>query len=63
VRSGATGDLMCKVYVETPVNLTKRQKELLQELGESLETDSVEHSPRSSGWLDSVKKFFEDMKF
>ena len=63
VRSGATGDLMCKVHVETPVNLTKRQKELLQELGESLEKDSVEHSPRSSGWLDSVKKFFEDMKF
>jgi molecular chaperone DnaJ len=63
VRSGATGDLMCKVHVETPVNLTKRQKELLQELGESLETDSVQHSPRSSSWLDSVKKFFEDMKF
>jgi molecular chaperone DnaJ len=63
VRSGATGDLMCKVQVETPVNLTKRQKELLQELGESLESDSVQHSPRSSGWLDSVKKFFEDMKF
>jgi len=63
VRSGAAGDLMCKVQVETPVNLTKKQKELLQELGTSLEQDSVQHSPRSSSWLDSVKKFFEDMKF
>lgn len=63
VRSGAAGDLMCKVHVETPVNLTKKQKELLEELNDSLQTDSVQHSPRSSSWLDSVKKFFEDMKF
>ena len=63
VRSGAAGDLMCKVQVETPVKLTKRQKELLEEFGKSLKEDSVQHSPRSSSWLDSVKKFFEDMKF
>jgi molecular chaperone DnaJ len=36
VRSGAMGDLMCKVVVETPVNLSSRQKELLQELEESM---------------------------
>lgn len=63
VRSGAPGDLLCKVQVETPVNLTKRQKELLEELQQSLRKDSVQHSPRSSSWLDGVKKFFEDMKF
>ena len=32
VRSHAHGDLLCHVVVETPVNLTPRQKELLQEL-------------------------------
>ena len=63
VRGGQIGDLMCKVQVETPVNLTKRQKELLEELNQSLQQDSVQHSPRASSWLDGVKKFFEDMKF
>jgi molecular chaperone DnaJ len=63
VRGGQVGDLMCRVQVETPVNLTKRQKELLEELNQSLQQDSVQHSPRSSSWLDGVKKFFEDMKF
>lgn len=61
VRGGGVGDLLCRVAVETPVNLTKRQKELLQEFGSTLQ--GGEHSPRSSSWLDGVKKFFEDMKF
>jgi molecular chaperone DnaJ len=63
VRSGQQGDLLCRVHVETPVNLTKKQKELLEEFNQSLVGDNVEHSPRSAGWLDGVKKFFEDMKF
>jgi molecular chaperone DnaJ len=63
VRSNMTGDLLCKVVVETPVNLTKKQKELLKELETSLKEDSVNHSPKAAGWLDGVKKFFEDMKF
>ena len=63
VRGGHQGDLLCRVSVETPVNLTKKQKELLEEFQQSLEDDKVEHSPRSSNWLDGVKKFFEDMKF
>jgi len=63
VRGGQQGDLLCRVLVETPVNLTKKQKELLEQFNESLQEDSVEHSPRSSNWLDGVKKFFEDMKF
>lgn len=62
VRSGAVGDLLCRVNVETPVNLTKRQKELMQELEESFGNDSVSHSPKTASWMDGVKKFFEDMK-
>jgi molecular chaperone DnaJ len=62
VRSNAIGDLMCRVSVETPVNLTKDQKELLKQLDDSLKDDSVNHSPQESSWLDGVKKFFEDMK-
>jgi molecular chaperone DnaJ len=56
VRGHAIGDLMCRVVVETPINLTARQKELLTELQASL--DGKRHSPKSKGWFDGVKKFF-----
>lgn len=63
VRGGATGDLICRVTIETPVNLTKQQKDLLRAFGDSLAGEGGRHSPRASSWLDGVKKFFEDMKF
>jgi molecular chaperone DnaJ len=62
VRGYATGDLLCRVVVETPVNLSREQKELFTQLEGSL-ASSKSHSPRSSSWFDGVKKFFEDMKF
>lgn len=62
VRGHAPGDLLCKVVLETPVNLSREQKELLTKLQDSLD-GSKTHSPRSSSWFDGVKKFFEDMKF
>jgi molecular chaperone DnaJ len=61
VRGGPVGDLICRVQVETPVNLTDRQKELLRELDESLGAGGKHHSPHSSTWLDGVKSFFEKM--
>ncbi len=63
VRGGSAGDLLCRVAVETPVNLTKRQRELLQELRETLEEEGSSQSPRAKSWFDGVKNFFEDMKF
>ncbi len=63
VHGGGVGDLMCKVVVETPVHLSRKQKELLQELQKTMEEGEGKHSPRSSTWFDGVKKFFEDMKF
>jgi len=60
VRGGPKGDLLCKVTVETPVNLTKEQKELLQKFDDSLNENS-KHSPQSKGWVDGVKKFFDEM--
>lgn len=62
VRGHAPGDLLCKVVVETPVNLSREQKELLTKLQDTLD-GSKTHSPRSNSWFDGVKKFFEDMKF
>jgi molecular chaperone DnaJ len=63
VRGGAAGDLLCKVVVETPINLTKEQKELLQKFAESMDAGGNQHAPQERSWLDGVKKFFEDMKF
>jgi molecular chaperone DnaJ len=61
VRGGMTGDLICRVLVETPVNLTERQKELLRELDESVQAGGKHHSPHSTTWLYGVKSFFEKM--
>ncbi len=63
VRGYATGDLLCTVLVETPVNLSREQKELLMQLETALDASKKTHSPKSSSWFDGVKKFFEDMKF
>ena len=63
VHGAGVGDLICRVIVETPVNLSKHQKELLKAFSDSLAGNDTEHSPRASSWLDGVKKFFEDMKF
>ncbi len=63
VRGGGSGDLLCKVMVETPVNLNAKQKELLKEFDTTISKENSNHSPRSSSWFDRVKKFFEEMKF
>lgn len=63
VRGDGVGDLLCKIVVETPVNMTNKQKELMKELDDSMQEDGIKHSPRAASWLDGVKKFFEDMKF
>jgi molecular chaperone DnaJ len=60
VRSHTHGDLMCHVVVETPINLTDRQKELLKELEESSRDSGSKHNPRAKSWMDKVKEFFED---
>jgi molecular chaperone DnaJ len=61
VRGGPLGDLICRVTVETPVNLTERQKELLQEFEASVREGGSHHNPQSHSWLDGVKNFFEKM--
>ena len=62
VRGGNTGDLMCKILVETPVNLTAKQRDILKQFDKTISTNN-KHNPKSSTWFDKVKKFFEEMKF
>jgi molecular chaperone DnaJ len=62
VRGGPIGDLHCRVMVETPVNLTAEQKDLLRKFEDSLHGSNSTHAPKSSSWLDSVKHFFDSLK-
>ena len=59
VRDHRQGDLFAKVAVETPVNLTAEQQELLEKFDESLQKGGDKHSPRANGWLDTMKRFFD----
>ncbi len=63
VRGYGVGDLLCKVQIETPINLSKEQRKMLEDFEVSLEGSKKKHSPQSSSWFQGVKKFFEDMKF
>ena len=60
LRSAARGDMFVQVTVETPVNLSRKQQELLREFdGEGGEE---RHSPESHGFFDKVKELWEDLK-
>ena len=63
MRSHARGDMYVQVTVETPVHLTKRQKELLKEFETEAEgrKGGRSHHPESEGFFARVKEFFEDL--
>jgi molecular chaperone DnaJ len=61
VRSSTKCDLLCQVVVETPVKLSRQQKELLQEFEKSLDENRKSHSPQAKSWLDGVKQFFDNL--
>ncbi len=60
-RSHNTGDLLCRIIIETPVNLNKEQSDLLRQFQESLNKGGTKHSPQESSWIDGVKSFFDKM--
>jgi len=58
VRGGSRGDLFCRVVIETPVNLSPEQRELIRKLEETLKGDGSRHAPREKGFFEGVKRFF-----
>ena len=60
LRSAARGDMFIEAVVETPVNLTKRQQELLREFEK--EGENRRTHPESEGFFARVKEFFEDLR-
>jgi len=51
---------MCKVTLETPVNLSRKQKDMLEELKSSMK--GQKNSPRQESWFEGMKNFFGDLK-
>ena len=60
LRSQARGDMYVEVVVETPVHLTKRQKELLEEFDQA--EGSKPSSPESEGFFAKVKELWDDLR-
>ncbi len=58
LRGGAWGDMFIELAVETPVNLTARQKEILREFDRL----SEENNPESKNFFSKVKSFWDGMK-
>jgi len=58
LRGGGSGDMMIELAVETPVNLTSRQKEILREFDDLAE----DNNPQSSSFFSAVKSFWDGMK-
>lgn len=56
IRSSYVGDLICKVNIETPVNLTAEQEDLLTKFSDTMDSSNT---PKSKTWFSKVKDFFE----
>jgi molecular chaperone DnaJ len=57
MRSKSRGDMYIQIAVETPVNLTKQQQQLLRDF----EAEGGKTSPESEGFFTRVKEFWEDL--
>lgn len=62
MRSESFGDLYIEIFVETPMNLNSKQKELLKKLAEDLGGDKDGHSPESSSFMQKMKDIWTDLK-
>ena len=58
IRGGSKGDLLCRAVIETPQNLTKDQKKILQEFQNSINNNDNQN-PLKDEWFDKVKSFFD----
>lgn len=64
LQSENVGDMFIEIFVETPVNLDKKQKDLMGELDTTLSNakSGHKHSPESSGFFSKMKEFWDDLK-
>ncbi len=61
IRNNRYGDLLCRVFIETPVNLNNYQKKILRDLEISLNKNNIINNPKSNNFFISIKKFFDNL--
>jgi molecular chaperone DnaJ len=62
MNSKTNGDMYIEIFVETPVNLNKKQKQMFEELDKDLSgKDGKKYSPESSGFFDRMKDLWTDL--
>lgn len=65
IKSDVRGDMFIEIFVETPVNLDKKQQDLLRQLDKDFSQDEKagkKHSPETTGFFQKMKEFWEDLK-
>ena len=63
LNSSTKGDMYIEIFVETPVNLNNKQKDMFKSLDKDLSgKDGKKHSPESSGFFDRMKDLWSDLK-
>ena len=58
IRSSYMGDLYIHVYIETPVNLTEKQKDILRQFQATIDNNEEKHSPKHQSFMDKMKNLF-----
>ena len=62
MRSSSRGDMFIEVFVETPVNLNKKQEDLIRELDKTVSgKNAKKHSPATSSFFGKVKELWDDL--
>lgn len=65
LQSQNRGDMFIEIFVETPVNLNKKQKDIMKQLDKDFgdgQSASSKHSPESSSFFTKMREFWDDLK-
>jgi molecular chaperone DnaJ len=62
MRSEQRGDMFVEIFVETPINLDKKQIDIMKQLDESLEKAGRKNTPQSEGFFTKMKDLWTDLK-
>ncbi len=62
LRSNHRGDMYIEIFVETPVNLDKKQQDLMAQLETTLSKEGKKHSPESEGFFKRMKEIWSDLR-
>ena len=61
-RKQISGDLLCRISVETPIKLNAVQKQHLRTFQTLLDEDRTNHTPKAQRWFDHITAFFRQKK-